>query len=179
MYTPKTKMNTINKRVRFITQAGLIAALYVVLTMVSDFAGLAGTNPIQFRLSEILVILPFFTPAAIPGLFIGCLIANLIKSAHPLELFGAFATLAAAIWTYAFAITPLTKPIAKWLAPWPAVIFNVAIIPFVVRYAYGVPESIGLLAVFVAIGQVTMCVIAGYIVLFALEKRRKAIFGLM
>ncbi|MCL2213021.1 MAG: QueT transporter family protein [Oscillospiraceae bacterium] len=170
-------MNTIRRKTIFIAQAGIIAALYVVLTMLSDAFGLAGTNLVQFRLSEILVILPFFTPAAIPGLFIGCLIANLIKSAHPLELFGAFATLAAALWTYAFTIAPLTKPIAKWLAPWPAVIFNAAIMPFVIRNAYGVQGSIPLLAGAVALGQIAMCVVGGYILLFALEKRKNAIFG--
>ena len=60
----------------YLTQASLIAALYVMLTIISNFAGLA-SGVIQLRLSEMLTILPVFTPAAIPGLAVGCAVANL------------------------------------------------------------------------------------------------------
>ncbi len=66
-----------NKKVLFAVQAAMIAALYVVLTYITNLLGLA-SGTIQVRFSEALCILPVFTPAAIPGLFIGCLISNLI-----------------------------------------------------------------------------------------------------
>ena len=65
------------KQVLFLTQAGVIAALYVVLTLLANAFGLAN-YAIQVRFSEALTILPFFTPAAIPGITIGCLISNIV-----------------------------------------------------------------------------------------------------
>ena len=69
-----------DKKVTFIVQAAVIAALYVVLTFVANALGLA-SHTIQVRFSEALCILPVFTPAAIPGLWIGCLLANLLTGA--------------------------------------------------------------------------------------------------
>ena len=66
-----------DKKVIYITQAGVIAALYVVLTLMANALGLAN-YAIQVRFSEALTILPFFTPAAIPGLFVGCLLSNIL-----------------------------------------------------------------------------------------------------
>ena len=89
-----------NKKVLFITQAALIAAIYVVLTMFINAFNLASGN-IQVRISEALCILPFFTPAAIPGLWIGCLLANLLTGAAIYDIvFGSLATLIGAIGTY-------------------------------------------------------------------------------
>ena len=68
-------MNMKNKSTLFLVQAALIAAVYVVLTLV--FAPFS-YGEIQVRISEALTILPFFTPAAIPGLFVGCILANLL-----------------------------------------------------------------------------------------------------
>lgn len=68
---------------RRITESAAIAALYVTLTWLSSLVGLSG-GVIQFRLSEMLCILPCFTPAAIPGLAVGCLLANLLTGALPL-----------------------------------------------------------------------------------------------
>ena len=65
------------KSALFLTQAAMIAALYVVLTYIANLFGLA-SGVIQIRLSEMLCILPVFTPAAIPGLFIGCLLSNIL-----------------------------------------------------------------------------------------------------
>ena len=65
-----------NKKVLFLAQGAIIAALYVALTHAANALGLAN-GVIQVRLSEALTILPVFTPAAIPGLTIGCLISNL------------------------------------------------------------------------------------------------------
>ena len=68
------------KSVTMITQAAIIAALYVVLTMIANMLGLAN-YAIQVRFSEALCVLPYFTFAAVPGLYVGCLIANLLTGA--------------------------------------------------------------------------------------------------
>ena len=89
-----------NKNVLYLTQAAMIAALYVVLTMIANALGIASGN-IQVRFSEALTVLPFLTPAAVPGLFIGCLIANLVTGAMlPDIIFGSLATLIGAIGTW-------------------------------------------------------------------------------
>ena len=62
---------------RYLVQAGMIAALYVALTYLSNALGLA-YGMVQFRLSEALCILPLFTPAAVPGLAVGCIVGNLL-----------------------------------------------------------------------------------------------------
>ena len=88
-------MKNRDPRVLRITQGAVIAALYVVLTMV--FAPIS-FGPVQVRIAEALCILPMFTPAAIPGLFIGCLIANLIGGGIILDvIFGSIATLIGAV----------------------------------------------------------------------------------
>ena len=87
------------KRTKTITQAAIIAALYVVLTFVANTLGLA-RGAIQIRLSEALTILPYFTPAAIPGLFVGCLISNILVGSVLWDvIFGSIATLLGAIGT--------------------------------------------------------------------------------
>ncbi|MDE5748927.1 MAG: QueT transporter family protein, partial [Acetatifactor sp.] len=104
-----------NSKALFVAQAALIAALYVVLTLLANSLGLAN-YAIQLRFSEALTILPFFTPAAIPGLFLGCLISNLLTGAIVWDVvFGSIATLAGAIGTYM-----LRR--CKWMAPVPPVV---------------------------------------------------------
>lgn len=111
-------------KIIFICQAAMIAALYVVMTYAINAFNLA-SGAIQVRVSEALTILPFFTPAAIPGLVIGCFIANLSTGAVILDvIFGTLATLLGALGTYA-----LRK--YKWLAPLPPIISNTIIVPWV------------------------------------------------
>ena len=87
------------KKVNFIVLAGIIAAAYVVLTFVANALNLA-YGPIQFRISEVMTILPILTPAAIPGLTIGCFISNL-GSPYAIDIIcGTFATFLASILTY-------------------------------------------------------------------------------
>ena len=118
-----------NKKVLLIVQAALIAAIYVVLTYFISAFNLA-SGAIQVRISEALTILPVFTPAAIPGLFIGCLLSNLLTGCMPLDVvFGSLATLIGACGTYA-----LRKH--KWLAPLPPIVANTVIVPFVLAYVY-------------------------------------------
>ena len=110
-----------NKKAVFITQGAVIAAIYVVLVIVFDYWSF---GPIQFRVAEALTILPYFTPAAIPGLFIGCLIANILGGAVIWDIvFGSIATLIGAVGTYL-----LRKN--KWLAPLPPIIANTIIVPW-------------------------------------------------
>ena len=156
-----------NKKAAFITQGAVIAAIYVVLVIVFDYWSF---GPIQFRIAEALTILPYFTPAAIPGLFIGCLIANVMGGAVIWDIiFGSLATLIGAVGTYM-----LRK--YKWLAPIPPIIANTLIIPFVLKYAYG---SEGMLAFFmltIAGGEIIVCGIFGMLLLFALRKYRNVLF---
>ena len=90
-----------NKKVLFIVQAALIAAIYVALTYLSSIAGLA-SGTIQVRISEALCILPVFTTAAIPGLWLGCFLANMLTGGIPVDVVcGSIATLIGAFGTYA------------------------------------------------------------------------------
>lgn len=153
----------------FLTQAAMIAALYVVLTLIANALGLAN-YAIQVRFSEALTILPFFTPAAIPGLFIGCLLSNLLTGCLPLDvLFGSLATLFGAIGTYL-----LRKH--KWLAPIPPIVFNILIVPPVLAFVYQFEGTLPYFALTVGAGEVISCGILGMILLFVLEKYRKYIF---
>ena len=152
----------------FITRAAAIAAVYVVLTLV--FAPLS-YGEVQVRISESLTILPFFTPAAVPGLFIGCLIANITGGAVIWDIiFGSIATLLGAIGTYNLRTN-------RWLAPLPPIISNTVIVPLVLRFGYGVDLPIPLLMVFIAIGEIISCYVLGEILLQLLIKYRGRIFG--
>ena len=163
------------ERILFIAYGAIIAAIYVATTVPNPIS----SGPIQIRFSEALCVLPLFTPAAIPGLFIGCLIANFVEGLPIYDvIFGSLATLAAAMWAYSFTKMKFTASYAKWLTPWPAIIFNAAIIPFVLRYAYGLPYGIPLLVVTVGAGQIISCAVLGYPLLLLLEKYRKPIFGI-
>ena len=125
-----------NKKVLFITQAAVIAAIYVVLTIFISAFNLA-SGAIQVRVSEALTVLPFFTPAAIPGLAIGCFLSNLITGAAVYDVvFGSLATLLGAVGTY------LLRG-HKFLCTLPPVIANMVIIPFVLRYGYGLVMDVG------------------------------------
>lgn len=158
-----------NKKVLFITQAAMIAAIYVVLTIFISAFNLA-SGAIQVRISEALTILPFFTPAAIPGLFLGCFISNFVTGCAPYDvLFGSIATLIGAFGTYAFRKH-------KWLAPVSPIVSNTIIVPFILAYVYGVEDAIPFLMLTVGIGEVISCGVLGMILLFALQKYAGKIF---
>ena len=149
-----------DKKVLFLVQGAAIAAIYVVLTVV--FAPF-GFGEIQLRVSEALTILPYFTPAAIPGLFVGCIIGNTLGGAIPVDIiFGSLATLIAAVFTYLLRHR-------RYLAPVPPVAANALIVPFVLRYGYGVPLPIPFMMLTVRIGEVLSCGVMGMALLFALE----------
>ena len=148
------------------TQAAMIAAIYVVLTMIANAMGLA-SYAIQIRFSEALTILPFFTIAAVPGVTIGCLISNILAGgALPDILFGTIATLLGAIGTYCL------RKKSKWLAPIPPIVANAIIIPPVLYYAYGI-APVWFSFVTVTIGEIICCGVMGMALLFTLMKYRK------
>lgn len=159
-----------NKLTRNLTQGAMIAAIYVVLTV--SFAPIS-YGPIQFRISEALCILPYFTPAAIPGLFIGCLLSNLLGTAALLDvIFGSLATLIGAIGSYALRRN-------KRLVCFPPILANTIIIPWVLRYAYGSPDLIPVAMATVGLGEIAAIGVLGNLLLHLLEKYRSALFGKM
>ena len=171
------------KNINFLTQAAVIAALYAVLTMAMwEFSSLA----IQCRVSEGLCVLALFTDAAVPGLFIGCLIANIMGGTWVDIVFGSLATLIAAVITRVIAKKCLksTKPttMVKLLIPLPTVIVNTIIIPFVLYFGYGVTAMgnatamvsvLLLLALSIFIGEAISCYIVGIPLMLAVKKFEK------
>ena len=156
------------KNVRYLTQAAMIAAVYVVLTFIANALGLAN-GAIQIRFSESLCVLPYFTSAAIPGLFIGCLISNILTGcALPDIVFGSIATLIGAYVTFL-----LRK--FKWLSPIGPILANALIVPFILLYAYGV-RPLWLSFITVTIGEIISCGILGMILLFSIDRYRNIIF---
>ena len=157
-----------NKNVTFLTQAAMIAAIYVVLTYV--FAPFS-FGEVQIRISEALTILPLFTPAAIPGLFVGCLVGNILGGAIlPDIIFGSIATLIGAIGTYTLR---QQKPV---YGPLPPIIANIVIVPFVLRYGYGVALPIPFMMLTVGIGEVASCLVLGLVLYTALSRYRNTLF---
>lgn len=156
-----------NKKAAFITQGAVIAAIYVVLVFVFDYWSF---GPVQFRIAEALTILPYFTPAAIPGLFVGCLIANITGGAVIWDvIFGSLATLIGAVGTYLLRRW-------KWLTPIPPIIANTVIVPFVLKYAYGTEGFLWYFMATVGIGEVLVCGVLGMILLFSLNRYKAVIF---
>ena len=156
-------MNANRKRALFVAQGAVIAALYVVLTVV---LAPISFGAMQVRLSEILAVLPMFTPAAVPGLFIGCLLGNLLGGAVIWDtVFGSLATLIGAAGGYLLRSN-------RWLVSLPTIAANTVIVPFVLRYAYEVNLPIPLLALYVAIGEIISCYLLGELLITLLQKRK-------
>ncbi len=155
-------------KVQFMTQAAMIAAIYVVLCIVFEPISYGA---IQTRVAEALTVLPFFTPAAVPGLFIGCLAANLLGGGILLDVaFGSVATLIGAVGTY------LLRKKSRYLAPLPPIVANVLIIPFVLRYGYGDPLPIPFLMGTVGLGEILSCGMMGTVLLVVLSRYKKVLF---
>ena len=156
-------MNERKSPALFISQGAIIAAIYVVLTVI--FAPIS-FGAVQVRVAELLTIMPLFTPAAIPGLFIGCLIANIIGGGIILDvIFGSIATLIGAVLGYL-----LRKN--RWLVPIPAIVSNTVIVPFVLKYGYGVGMPRWILMIYIAIGEIAGCYVLGELFATVLLKRK-------
>lgn len=161
------KNKSLNKSKQLV-EAAMIAALYVVLTFIANGLGLA-SSAIQVRFSEALTILPYFTPAAVPGLFIGCILSNVLTGcALPDIIFGSLATLIGAIFT-----RKLRR--FKWLAPVPPIVANAVIVPLVLFYAYGI-RPLWFSFVTVTIGEIISCGVLGILLLFSLQKYAGKLF---
>ncbi len=160
-----------NQKVLFLTQAAMTAALYVVLTFVANMFGLA-SGAIQVRLSEMLAVLPVFLPAAVPGLFIGCLLSNLLTGCCVLDIvMGSVATLLGAVGAYLLRQW-------KWAVPVPTILANTIIVPFVLAspYGYGLTDAWWYLVATVGAGEIISCGIFGTILLMTLQKYGQSLF---
>lgn len=143
------------ERTLYLTRAALIAALYVILTFLSQLFGLA-SGVIQFRLSEALTIMPLIYKEAIPGLWIGCVLSNILTGCAMWDVvFGSLATLIGALGTYYIG---RKKPI---LGPVFPILSNMIIVPFVLQMVYGASESYFFLLATVGLGEVVCCGILG------------------
>lgn len=152
---------------RQLATAGIIAALYTVLSLFSNVFGIA-YGPIQCRFSEALTVLPFFLPEAVPGLFIGCLVTNLMSTVGPLDIiFGSLATLLAALWT--------RRMPSKWLAPLPPVLCNAVIIGamiawYEVGFTGAFSGAFAYNAFTVGLGEAIACYVLGLLLLQLLPR---------
>lgn len=150
------------KNSRYLVQAAVIAAIYIALTLLLMPLSY---GVMQIRISEALSILPAFTPAAIPGLFIGCLISNMVGPYGVLDMvFGSGATLFAAYLSYRLRNRPL-------LVPLPPVLINGILIGYLLSFVYGVPVSFPAAMLWVALGEAIACYGIGYPLMKYLSKR--------
>ena len=150
---------------KLLATGGAIAAIYVVLTIIASALGIS-SGIIQIRFSEALCILPVFSIAACPGLFIGCFLANLLSGAVIWDvIFGSLATLLGAIGTYL-----LRKN--RWLAMLPPIISNTIIVPLILTFAYHLDKGFWVLVLSVGIGEVISCGILGQLLFTALSRHR-------
>ena len=153
----------------YLTRGAIIASLYVALTFLSSLMGLA-SGAIQLRLSEALTILPVIFPEAIPGLFIGCILANLLTSAAVWDvIFGSLATLIGALGAYLLRRLPMRW---IWIATIPTVLANAVIVPFVIIFAYGATDAYGFLFLTVGAGEILSAGVLGTL-LYRLLRRTK------
>lgn len=146
------------KHTRFIVEAALIAAMYAALTILIP----GGSGQVQVRVSEALTVLPYFMPSAIPGLFAGCLLANIIVGVSLYDVvFGSLATLAAACLT--------RKMPTKHLAPLPPVVVNAVVVAFILNISLNapLPATMG----FVAVGEIIACYGLGYPLMLLIERQ--------
>ncbi|MBF7096943.1 QueT transporter family protein [Alkalibacter mobilis] len=151
-----------NSRTKYLVKAGIIASIYAALTLLLPFLSYGG---LQVRFSEALTVLPWFTPAAIPGLFAGCLLANFFGS--PLGMLdvvvGSLSTLVAA-WM-------ASKIKNKKLVPLPSIVINALAIPYVLFKVLSIPY---LPSVFwVGLGQTLAVYGLGYPLLNFIDKSEK------
>lgn len=145
-------------------QGAAVAAIYVALTFLSSLFGLS-SGAIQLRLSEALCVLPMFTPSAIPGLTIGCLLANFLTGCSlPDIIFGSLATLIGAVFTRIFKKYPI-------LAVASPILSNTLIIPFVLKFAYGFSGSVLYFMATVFAGELLSCGILGYFLIKGIKKQ--------
>ena len=172
-------MNTAKKnasRIRFTVYAALIAALYVALTYVAFWLGL-DKNAIQLRFSEALCVLACFTPAAIPGMTVGCLLANLLTGAHILDvIFGSLATLVGVLGGYAMRSFAGRKWLC-FLPTLPTVLANAVVVPLLLTYVYGAEGAYLFFVLTVTLGELLSASLLGTLLLLALKRHGAHLFN--
>jgi uncharacterized membrane protein len=154
----------LNLTSRYIAQVGIIASLYAALTIV---LAPISYGPVQVRISEALTILPFLTPAAVPGLFIGCVVANIYGGLGIYDIIGgSLCTLLAAGLTYLLSKTK--RPI---LAPLPPVVVNAIGVSLYLHFLFRLPYwiTVG----YIALGEIVACYILGYPLLLVFIRRER------
>ena len=150
------------KKALTLAVGGMTAALYVVLTILAAQFNLA-SGAIQVRFSEALTIMPVFTAAAVPGLAVGCVLANLLTGCAAWDVvFGSLATLIGAVGTRLLK----NKPLLAWIPP---VLSNMAIIPVILIKVYQVPDAWWFLVLTVGAGEVISCGLLGLLLWRALK----------
>lgn len=153
-----------NKRVRKIAEAGIIAALYVVLTMVSAVFGLS-TNAVQCRLGEAVCLLPVLTTSAIPGVTLGCLISNLMTTGSIFDIIiGTFATLIGAAGAYLLRNGKL-RPFASL----PTVLANAIAVPIIIKIMGGA-DPLMYTGITVALGEILSCTVLGELLIKSMKR---------
>ena len=156
-----------NNKTIYLTRGALIAALYTALTYVASIFGLS-SGVIQFRVSEALCVLPLFMPEAVMGLFVGCILSNVLTGALFWDvIFGSLATLIGTILTRVLRVLPEKL---KWLATLPPVISNAVIVPFILIHAYGVPDGYFYLLLTVSVGELVCATGLGTALYYTLKK---------
>ena len=151
----------------YLTRGAMIAALYVALTYLSSLLAL-DKGPIQFRISEMLCVLPVFFPEAVIGLTIGCALANLSTASLALDIvFGSIATLIGAIG--ARLLRKLPKKLA-WIIPIPTILANAVIVPFIIKYVYMTEGIYWVFFLTVGLGELVCAGIMGSLLYFSFKK---------
>ena len=160
-----------NKRsTLYLARGAMISALYVALTYLAFILGLS-SGAIQLRISEILCILPVFFPEATIGLFLGCLISNLITGCVIWDvIFGAIATLIGAIGARLFRKLPKKL---MFIATLPTLLANMLIVPLILMYAYGLSGGYLYFMVTVGIGELVTAVFGGTLLYYLLSRYNK------
>ena len=148
----------------YLSQSALIAALYVALTYLSNMLGLW-----EIRFSEALCILPYFTAAAVPGLTIGCVLANILTGCALWDI--VFGSLATFIGAY---VAHLLRKKSWLLAPWPNILANTLVIPLILRFVYlDTSRTLPGLFAYMAVSEVVSAGILGYMLLHMLKKHER------
>ncbi|KPK77287.1 MAG: hypothetical protein AMJ89_02715 [candidate division Zixibacteria bacterium SM23_73] len=153
-----------NLSTKYIAQVGIIASLYAVITIV---LAPISYGPIQVRISEVLTVLPYLSPAAIPGLFIGCVLANIYGGLGIYDIIGgSLCTLLAAFLTFLASRTK--RPV---LAPLPPVLVNAFGVGLYLHLLFQLPYR--LTVIYIGIGEIVACFILGYPLLRIILKKEK------
>jgi uncharacterized membrane protein len=159
-----------NRNLRFWITAAAIGGVYAAVTIA---LAPISFGPVQVRIAEALTVLPFFTPAAVPGLFVGCMVSNLVMSPYPVDfIVGSLATLLAASLSYVCRRK-------LWLVPLPPVIINALVIGTMIWILSGPHTPLVLLAYMgsVGLGEAISCYALGVPLMLYL-RRHRGIFDL-